>query len=928
MKRWIGVIGLSVLVICAWFLLMTDGKAAVAENHLEKILSVRFGEAAAQKGSDLLQFTAQGHVIGFSRDGIIMAAGDHAVQIGFVNGNEVEPVPESIAAGNGKGTPSLERVVFKNLWNHIDLVYEKTSQGVIKSSYVVSPGGNPASIRLKYNGRVEIERNGELAVAYKTGKYVEAKPVCWQECSSRKEPINSTYRKLKENEVGFSISGWDGSSRLVIDPISMWNTFLGGSDDDRGQSISVDGNGNIYVTGTSYSTWGSPLRPIVGSSDAFVAKLTASGALLWNTFLGGSSYDQGFGIVVDGSNNIYVTGVSAFSWGYELIPFQGGSADAFVAKLNANGLMLWNLFLGGDKYDQGNGIAVDSSGNIYVTGLSYSYWTLGNSINPFSGSQDAFVVKLNSSGALQWNTFLGGGGIDKGFSVAVDGSNNTYVSGMSASTWGSPLNPYSGSDDAFVAKLNSSGALQWNTFLGGSDIDAGTGIVIDGSTIYVTGYSYSTWGSPLNPFNGYSDAFVAKLNASGALQWNTFLGGSSWDNGYGIALDSSSYIYITGESSSTWGSPLNPLSGEKDAFVAKLNASGALQWNTFLGGGIEDSGLSINVDGSNNAYVSGISASTWGSPLNPFGGGSNDAFVAMISLNPYVKMTSPNGGETWPLGSKHNITWNASGISSNVKLVLFKNGVKVGNIVTNLPATPSSYTWTVGNYMGGTATGGTGYTVRVITVDGAFNDYSDAPFTITPLNLVSPNGFENWQLGSVHPITWTAPGIAANIKLVLFKNGVKLGNIVTNISAGTGTYDWIVGNYIGGSATVGGGYAVRVITMDGVYRDDSDVPFAITAQSLLNLTSPNGGEIWPLGVAQAITWTTGGYSGNVKLVLFKNGVKVGNIFVDIPSWASPMYWMVGSYIEGTAAKGDGYVVRVISMDGVRRDDSDGPFVIQ
>jgi hypothetical protein len=721
-----------------------------------------------------------------------------------------------------------------------------------------------------------------------------------------------------------------GGADPVADWLSMWNTFLGGSGLDGAEKIFVDNSGNIFITGNSTSTWGSPLNPFGGGgNDAFVAKLNASGALQWNTFLGGGGNDSGLGIAVDGSGNIYVTGESASTWGSPIRPFGGGSDDAFVAKLNASGALQWNTFLGGSGEDSGTGIYMDSSGNSFITGYSYSTW--GSPICPFGGGSDAFVAKLDSSGALGWNTFLGGSGEDKGLSIAVDGSGNSYVSGYCGSTWGSPLIPYNGgTHDAFVAKLNSSGALQWHTFLGGSTADNGYGISVDGSSnVYVTGESYSTWGSPLNPHGGGGwDAFVAKLNVSGALQWNTFLGGDQFDWGKSIAVGGSGNIYVTGFSYSTWGSPLNPYSGDDDAFVAKLTASGALQWNTFLGQSGSDGGSGIAVDNSGNSYVTGFSSGTWGSPLNPHSG-SNDAFVARLTVaTEPIAITSPNGGEIWPLGSKHNITWIANGISSNVKLVLFKNGVKVGNIVTNLPLTPGSYTWTVGNYIGGTATAGTGYTVRVITMDGAYHDYSDAPFTITPLNLVSPNGFENWHLGNVHAVTWTAPGVSSNVKLVLFQNGIKLGNIVTNIPAGTGTYDWTVGNYIGGTATVGGGYAVRVITMDGAYKDDSEAFFSITASSQLILTSPNGGEIWSLGSTQAITWTSGGYTGNVKLVLFQNGAKVGNIVVDIPSGASPYFWTVGSYMGGTATREDGYVVRVISMDGVKRDDSDGPFMIQ
>jgi Leucine-rich repeat (LRR) protein len=290
-----------------------------------------------------------------------------------------------------------------------------------------------------------------------------------------------------------------------------------------------------------------------------------------------------------------------------------------------------------------------------------------------------------------------------------------------------------------------------------------------------------------------------------------------------------------------------------------------------------------------------------------------------------ITLTSPNGGEIWPLGSSRTITWTSIGVSTNIKLVLFQNGVKKGNIVTNIPIASGFYHWTVGNYIGGTATAGAGYTVRIIDMNGQYSDYSNASFTITPLNLVSPNGYENWQLGSTHPITWTAPGIGGFVKLVLFKDGIKVGNIVQNLSASSGAYSWTVGGYQGGTAVVGTGYTVRVITMDGLSQDNSDAAFSITAASPMNLTLPNGGERWQIGTSQSITWTAGGVTHNVKLVLFKNGVKIGNIVVDIPVGTGSYSWNAGSYIGGTATADIGYTVRIITMDGVYKDESDGPF---
>ncbi len=383
------------------------------------------------------------------------------------------------------------------------------------------------------------------------------------------------------------------------------------------------------MAGTSKATWGSPVQAYTSGTDAFVAKLNSSGALQWNTFLGGSGDDSGNAIAVDGSGNVYVAGYSIATWGSPVQAFTGSYSDAFAAKLNSSGALQWNTFLG--PAAEGNAIAVDESGNVYVAGASGATW--GSPVRAYTRGDDAFAAKLNSSGALQWNTFLGGSGIDVGHAIAVDGSGNVYVTGDSEATWGSPVQAHMSGLDAFAVKLNSNGVLQWNTFLGGISDDVGTAIAVDASgNVYVAGYSVATWGAlPVRAYSGQFDAFAAKLNSSGVLQWNTFLGGRESDEGNAIAVDTSGNVYMAGFSNATWGSPVRAFSGTKNAFAAKLNSNGALQWNTFLGGLGADVGNAIAVDTSENVYVAGTTSyDTWGSPVRAYTSGG-DAFVAKLS---------------------------------------------------------------------------------------------------------------------------------------------------------------------------------------------------------------------------------------------------------------------------------------------------------
>jgi len=453
----------------------------------------------------------------------------------------------------------------------------------------------------------------------------------------------------------------------------LYATFLGGGDGDWGGGIAVDSSGAAYVTGWTLSsnfptTPGAFDRTYHGYGDAFVVKLNPSGSglqdLAYATFLGGGDRDWGLGIAVDSSGAAYVTGWTKSSnfpttqGAYD--PTYNGYYDAFVVKLNPYGTALaYGTFLGGSDDDWGNGIAVDSSGAAYVTGLTKSsdFPTTPGVFDPTHNGGDAFVVKLNPYGtALAYGTFLGGSDDDWGNGIAVDSSGAAYVTGGTYSsdfptTPGAYDRTYNGGwYDAFVVKLNPYGtALAYSTFLGGGDRDWGNDIAVDSSgAAYVTGVTYSsdfptTPGAFDRTYHGNGDAFVVKLNPYGSglqdLAYATFLGGSDDDGGRGIAVDSSGAAYVTGWTKSsnfptTQGAYDPTHNGYYDAFVVKLNPYGtALAYATFLGGSDDDWGMSIVVDSSGAAYVTGW---TW-SPDFPTTPGAfdttyndGDAFVVKL----------------------------------------------------------------------------------------------------------------------------------------------------------------------------------------------------------------------------------------------------------------------------------------------------------
>jgi len=383
----------------------------------------------------------------------------------------------------------------------------------------------------------------------------------------------------------------------------VYSTYLGGSGDDRGNGIAVDAAGNAYITGTTYSNdfpMMNPLQPAFdGRSDAFVTKIGPAGsALVYSTYLGGAADNFGYGIAVDSAGNAYVTGATS-SLNFPVTPGafqtapQGGGA--FVTKINAAGsALVYSTYLGGS--DQGNGIAVDGAGNAYVTGQTQStnfpvtpgaFQTTCGNPNP-GYCQNAFVAEVNPTGsALIYSTYLGGSKNDSGKAIAVDGAGNAYVTGTTPSTdfpTMNPLQPANGGEfDAFVTKINPSGsALIYSTYLGGSGVEDsfGGGIAVDGAgNAYVTGDTNSgnfPTMSPLQPINGGNfNAFVTKINSTGsAIVYSTYLGGSEFDHGTGIAVDSEGNAYVTGYADSTdfpTMNPLQPYSAYGDAFVAKIS---------------------------------------------------------------------------------------------------------------------------------------------------------------------------------------------------------------------------------------------------------------------------------------------------------------------------------------------------------------------
>ncbi len=330
----------------------------------------------------------------------------------------------------------------------------------------------------------------------------------------------------------------------------------------------MDESGDIYVTGLSKDSWATPVRPFTYGYDGFAAKLDSNGGLTWNTFLGGEGSESIYQVAVDGSNGVYVVGNASRSWGSPVRLYTSGE-DAYVARLNSsNGELIWNAFLGGSADDFGWDVTVDA-GQIIAVGTSGSSW--GSPVRPYTSGEDAFVARLDSSGGLIWNTFLGGSGLDRGRSVSVNESGAVYIAGYSDSSWGSPNRMFTSGEDAFAVRLNTSGELIWNTFLGGEGTDYGYAIAADGNgSVFLAGHSDATWGSPIRPYTAGWDAFAARLDSNGMLAWNMFLGGVAKDECRSLSMDSNGNLYGAGYSEASWGSPVRSFTGNLNSFVVKI----------------------------------------------------------------------------------------------------------------------------------------------------------------------------------------------------------------------------------------------------------------------------------------------------------------------------------------------------------------------
>lgn len=598
------------------------------------------------------------------------------------------------------GIPNYEKVRYDNVWPGIDLAYYGKERQ-LEYDLIVAPGASPKRIKLGFSGarQMSLSRKGDLVLRTGGGRVRLLKPYIYQQINGVKKEVRGRYVRRGKHLVGFRVGAYDRRVPLVIDPVLVYSTYLGGTDFDLAYAVAVDSAGNAYMTGETRSV-GFPRSNSIGpispaNGDIFVVKLDPTGSrAIYSTVIGGSAGDIGRGIAVDAAGNAYLTGSTIstnfpVSNAYQSV--KRTEADAFVAKLNPEGSALtYCSYLGGDNLDEAFDIAVNSQGQAWITGRTFSTnFPTQSPIQTYPGGPvHVFVAKFGANGnSLLFSTYLGGRGGELANSIALDLAGNTYITGSTSSndfrtTAGAYQTTFGGGlNDAFVACISAAHTLTWSTYLGGSGNETGAGIAVDaaGSPYLIgsTGSANFPRQNPLQPiYGGNNDAFMTKLSPNGRdLVYSTFYGAGGNDGGREIAVDSSGNALVAGTTNSDNlaqvpnPSPVQPggYAGGGDAFIAQINAAGsATLFFTYLGGSKEDIARGIALDATGrNVYVAGETSSTnfpttRGALKETFSGTlGTDAFASKIEVSPSPAArrlivgndggvwSTTNGGQAW-----------------------------------------------------------------------------------------------------------------------------------------------------------------------------------------------------------------------------------------------------------------------------------------
>jgi Beta-propeller repeat len=614
--------------------------------------------------------------------------------------------------------PTFAKVRVAEIYPGINLVYYG-NQRQLEYDFTIAAGANPNSIAIHFDGAdtISVNAQGELVLKLGGSEILQPKPLIYQTVDGARREIGGGYKILDARSVAFDVGKYDRARPLVIDPVLGYSTYFGGTLAETAWAVALDTNdGSVYIAGQTlsklamkkgppFSTPGAIQEDFAGGKligDGFVARFDKTGTNLdYLTYLGGDKDDLVSSVAVDAAGNAFVTGFtdsSNFPTAHALFPNIGGvensrnkafPGDAFVAELDSGGSnLLFSTYLGGSQLESGNGIAIDSATNIYVTGLTGSpdFPVTTNAVqNHLAGTNNVFVTEIGAGGSpLIFSTYLGGTNFDSGESIALDAANNIWVTGFTSST-NFPITTNAFTTvlngglfkkngrayfayDAFVAKLAPSGAsLLYSTFLGSTNNDIGYHIICDAAgNAYVTGDSASPdfpntetnvpglyahgniTGNKKDTGASDIDAFLTKFDPNGVRVYSALFGGKGDDIGYGVGLDASGDVFVVGATTSK-DFPTNNVAspfriknaGGDDVFVTAFSTTPtnitAMLYSGYLGGKKNDFGYNIAVDPAGTAYIVGQTLSKdfpLTNAFQPFRNGKSDAFLTKIILTP------------------------------------------------------------------------------------------------------------------------------------------------------------------------------------------------------------------------------------------------------------------------------------------------------
>lgn len=598
-------------------------------------------EQAAQSPTSVLRM----ELVAANKKATVTGVDPSTSRVSYFRGNNQHAQADAATFGKAR---------CENVYPGVDLVYYG-NQRQLEYDFIVAPGADPDQIRFRMGGarNVSVDDEGHLAIKLEDGELQLQKPQVYQQTAGRKRVVDSSYRLAANGDVSFQLGDYDPAQPLVIDPVIVYSTLLGGSGFDSGSAVAISPDGSVYVAGYTESV-NFPVSggQAAGGGDAFVTKFSPDGSqVVFSAYLGGSGNDAAAGIGVDSAGRVVVSGRTDSTDFPVANGFQSqlaGEVDGFVVRLSSTGNTLeYGTYVGGSGNDGATRLTLDPQDDIYLTGYTNS---TDFPVSPdamqtsFSGDYDAFAVRIAGVGGDKlFATYIGGRDGDSGSGIQVDGDGNVCVGG-STDSGDFPVGPvavmgdFQGGrfGDAFITKLTSDGTgLVFSTYFGGSGSDSGADVALDRE-----GYCYLVGTTDSNDLTladpdilplqaaragGVSDIFVTKIMPEGdGIVFLTYLGSDGEDVARAIEVDEDpaphTKAYILGETSSDGYPLLDPLQsnfgGNSDLFLTKLHAATylvqpmiVLDYSTFLGGAGLDHAGDLAVDAIGNAAVTGDTTS-------------------------------------------------------------------------------------------------------------------------------------------------------------------------------------------------------------------------------------------------------------------------------------------------------------------------------